>query len=255
MPNPDEISTKLLEDFDPALIEIKSDKGNQRYIGHEHIRMRLIEATGNQFDFRIDSVEYRDDGALREKQDNRTGEVRTPLTCVVTGTLTIPGLGSRTDVGVQEIQHGGGADSAYKGAVSDALKRCAMNFGVGLRQLYMGENVQTQQQTARATTSPKPVRQQAPKPKPEEINDKEFDDLVRAALATKDGGEYIRLVEAYAGKYTSRWIVLVRNCESEQGLDWIEKKAERMGIESAGLPIAIANRRAELTGALEGTNE
>ncbi len=48
--------------------------------------------------------------------------------------LAIPGLGSRQHIGVQKISDRGGEDLA-KGAVSDALKKAATLFGVGL-ELY-----------------------------------------------------------------------------------------------------------------------
>lgn len=48
--------------------------------------------------------------------------------------LTIPGLGSREHVGVQAIADRAGED-LVKGAVTDALKKCATLFGVGL-ELY-----------------------------------------------------------------------------------------------------------------------
>jgi hypothetical protein len=238
MPTPDEISDQLLADFDPKDIELKD---GQRFIGHERIRLRLIQATGNQFDWCIDKVEYRDDGAIRERQDKRTGAVHTPLTCVVYGTLTIPGLGSRSDTGVQVIQHGSGEDSAYKGAVSDALKRCAMNFGVGLRQLYIGENVES---SSRATTQPKPVNQKPVTPANErrQLSDKEFDEEVRKALATKDSQQMLLLVEE-AQDFTGRWIILAQNALSLQSLDWLERKAQAMGITSPAVANAFRKRR------------
>ena len=178
------ISEALLADFPNAVIE---NKDGQRFIGHEHIRMRIIEATNNRFDWRIDLVEYRNDGALRERQDKRTGELHTPMVCVVTGTLIIPGLGSRSDTGVQEIQHGSGADSAYKGAVSDCLKRCAMNFGVGLRQLYMGEVVNDSQNAPR-TQNKAPTSDDAPV-SPIIGRMDVFDERLAEATATTNGQE------------------------------------------------------------------
>jgi Rad52/22 family double-strand break repair protein. len=136
---PAEITAKLVESFPHDVIE---DKQGKRYIAAEHIIWRLIEATGNNYEWRIDAHEYRNDGTLRDRTDRKTGEtIPAPPVCVVHGTLTIPGLGSRSDSGVQEMEAGQGADAAYKGAVSDCLKRCARLFGVGLRQLYMGEDV------------------------------------------------------------------------------------------------------------------
>lgn len=56
-------------------------------------------------------------------------------TLVVTGRLTIPGLGSREGTGIQEMVSPAGKDMGadlLKGADSDALKRAALLFGVGI---------------------------------------------------------------------------------------------------------------------------
>jgi hypothetical protein len=48
--------------------------------------------------------------------------------------LTIPGLGTREHIGVQAVEERGGED-LVKGAITDALKKAATLFGVGL-ELY-----------------------------------------------------------------------------------------------------------------------
>ena len=45
--------------------------------------------------------------------------------------LTLPGLGSRQQLGVQNIDAGSGEDMV-KGAITDGLKKCASLFGVAL---------------------------------------------------------------------------------------------------------------------------
>lgn len=50
---------------------------------------------------------------------------------VVIGTMSIPGLGTRSGIGVQRLAGNYGED-AFKGAKSDCLKVCAVNFGIGL---------------------------------------------------------------------------------------------------------------------------
>ena len=124
---------KLLESFDQSVIEHKQ---GMSYIGHEHIRLRVIDATDNHFDWEVTGVDYRTDGVVRDRQNKQTGEMFTPQVMVVTGKLTIPGLGTRTGMGVQVLEGGAGED-AYKGAESDAFKRAAMAFGVALKQLYV----------------------------------------------------------------------------------------------------------------------
>lgn len=48
------ISDALLAPFDHALFE---QKQGMTYIAAEHVRMRVIQATGNQFTFTIDKTE------------------------------------------------------------------------------------------------------------------------------------------------------------------------------------------------------
>ena len=50
-------------------------------------------------------------------------------------TLSLPGLGSRQHIGVQAVEANSGEDVIAKGAVTDALKKAATLFGVGL-ELY-----------------------------------------------------------------------------------------------------------------------
>jgi len=236
MKNPDDINTTLLEPFPQSLIE---DKQGKRYIGHEHIRMRVIEATGNQFEWHVGSMEYRDDGAVRPRQDKKTNEWNVPPVMIVTGTLTIPGLGARSGTGVQVIEAGAGEDT-YKAAESDAFKRAAMAFGVGLQQLYMDAPAVPQQVTERAT-SPRPqTRQQS-----EELTDKQFDEEVRTALKDKNNERFAELVSD-AGKYTSRWLVMIRNCESPQALDWLERRCAQMNMLSTLVADEFKKKKEEM---------
>ena len=86
------------------------------YVEAHTIIRRLNAATGGRWDFAV----------LREE---REGDLL-KATC----RLTIPELGSREHVGVQKVSDRGGED-LHKGAISDALKKCATLFGVGL-ELY-----------------------------------------------------------------------------------------------------------------------
>lgn len=145
---------KLLEPFPQSAIEKKQ---GMAYIAHDTIRMRVIEATDNAFDWVVTGMEYRNDGVVKERQNRSTGEMFTPQVMIVTGNLSIPGLGTRTGIGVQTLEAGSGEDM-YKGAESDAFKRAAMSFGVALKQLYTddGKPQQAQQQPA-PPPAPKPL--------------------------------------------------------------------------------------------------
>lgn len=86
------------------------------YIPTHLVIHRLNDATGHNWDWRIVNLE-------------RHGDL---LMCY--GELTIPGHGTRTGIGVQQVSPGGGEDLA-KGVSSDALKKAATLFGVAL-ELY-----------------------------------------------------------------------------------------------------------------------
>jgi len=90
-----------------------------------------------------------------------------------------------------------------------------------------------------ATTSPEPANVR------EDMSDAEFDQAVRDALTSRNGGQYQALVRG-AGKYTSRWLILIRHADSESALAWIEK-AIPDGMKSTLLEDEIAKRRTEIT--------
>lgn len=209
------ISDALRADFPANLIEQKQGKS---YIGHEHIRERVIEATGNQFDWHLASMEYRNDGAIKARGN---GEV--PLVNVATGTLTIPGLGSRTGIGVQVIEFGGGEDSAYKGAESDAFKRAAMAFGVGLQLYVNGPSERgsspAQQTTANTTTS-------AP------INPDQFLQSWKIAFGTKSK-EAIADSFNIAGTNLDLWQLMYESMPDRKTLTWLIDEMSKKGVEQS----------------------
>jgi len=147
----EDITARLSLSFDAEALEWKN---NFAYIPHELVRQALIDATDNQFNWSIDQILFRDDGAPRRSVNRETGEIPNPTVMIVVGTLTIPGLGSRAGIGAHPIDAGSGEDAAYKSADSDALKRAAMAFGVGLKQLYIDKPRQGGQQQQRQSTPP-----------------------------------------------------------------------------------------------------
>ncbi len=88
--------------------------------GHTVIH-RLNDATNNQWTFSVDKIE-------RMEIDQSNALVMAYVT------LEIPDLGRRSHIGVQSVNARGGED-LVKGAVTDALKKAATLFGVGL-ELY-----------------------------------------------------------------------------------------------------------------------
>jgi hypothetical protein len=93
------------------------------YVEGFTIIRRLNEATGGTWDWAIRSFEFRPLPPTKMGKDQSL--------VVVTGELTIPGLGTRAGVGVQKVSEDGGED-LVKGASTDALKKAATLFGVAL---------------------------------------------------------------------------------------------------------------------------
>jgi hypothetical protein len=75
--------------------------------------IRRLNKVAIGWDFKITKTEWREDLLL------------------VYGELTIPGLGTRSGIGVQKVSERGGED-LVKGASSDSLKKSATLFGVAL---------------------------------------------------------------------------------------------------------------------------
>jgi hypothetical protein len=106
-----------------AIKQREAVKGGKKldYVEGHTVVHRLNEATDNVWDFRILNIDSLETG----------GQSR-----LITATveLCLPGLGCRQHIGVQTVYSNGGED-LVKGAITDALKKAATLFGVGL-ELY-----------------------------------------------------------------------------------------------------------------------
>lgn len=116
------------------------------YLPTHTVIHRLNDATANRWDFRLTRLDLMGD------------------TYVAVGELTIPGLGTRTGIGVQRVADRAGED-LVKGAASDCLKKCATLFGVGI-ELYgpdyeAGEVESTAATAGAGETAPMANRHQA----------------------------------------------------------------------------------------------
>jgi hypothetical protein len=141
---PKSINEQLLDDlgkrFDRAAVKQRAGYGGKMldYLATDTV-IRRLNQTAQSWSFEIQSLEFRDN------------------LCIVVGRLTIPGLGTRSGIGVQQLMQGGGSEDLVKGASSDALKKAATLYGVGL-ELY-GPDLE-----AMAAQSP----QNAPQPAPQQ---------------------------------------------------------------------------------------
>ena len=170
----EEITKALTVEFPKSAIKYRDDHGTRLpYVEAHTVIRRLIEATDNTFDVAVLEQSIQPNGKTSKGADKFliTARVR----------LTIPGLGSREHMGVQAVVTGGGEDLA-KGAISDAIKKAATLFGVGL-ELY-GPDYEAGEIEDRAVSQrPAPVRHaaqtrqdaprrtEAPSPHPDMVTD------------------------------------------------------------------------------------
>jgi hypothetical protein len=112
------ISDALGKPFPKEAVKQRPGGGSKMldYIDGTAIIRRLNDATGNNWSFHLTRLEWHADLLM------------------ATGELTIPGMGTRTGIGVQKVSERGGED-LVKGASTDALKKAATLFGVAL-ELY-----------------------------------------------------------------------------------------------------------------------
>lgn len=114
-PSVAEMVARLAADFPASAIKSRIGRGNvlMSYVDTKTVIRRLNEATGGHWELHVLNLDWR------------------PELLVATVALTIPGLGRREHMGIQEIGPKQGGD-LVKGAVSDGLKKAATLFGVGL---------------------------------------------------------------------------------------------------------------------------
>lgn len=131
-----EIVAALLEHFPAEEIHQRPD--GYDYIDQAAIMHRLIECTDGVFD-----IEITDGPKLVTYPKPKTGESVAIWQANVK--LTIPGLGSRTNVGTATCVN---EDSA-KSAVTDGIKKAATLFGVALHLYAKAERAQVSNQGQR----------------------------------------------------------------------------------------------------------
>ena len=221
-----ECKRRLCDPFPAELIE---EKNGLSYLPHEVIRQRLIEATGNCFDWTIDQILFRDDGVTRRAKDRTTGETPRPLSMVVVGRLTIPELGTRPGIGAHPLDAGAGEDAAYKSAESDAVKRAAMAFGVALEQLYVqtGEAKRVQTRRISARSAAHPARSSGGKPAAWQAR---IDAALGLSLAEGKRVWQQLVAEAINEKSEEQLAMLIASARTPEAAEAITERAKRQGI-------------------------
>jgi len=125
------VTEALAQPLDPQLVSQRKGRGGRQfdYIeGHT-----AIDQANKIFGFGSWGYELVGDVTLRtiEQTDSRTGEVTRSVAYSALVKVSVPGAPARTDVGFQPVtdESAEGHETAYKGCVTDALKRALRSFG------------------------------------------------------------------------------------------------------------------------------
>jgi len=230
----DEITRALMAPFAEEEIEDRKVGGNRTafYVAGENIIRRLIQATGNRYDVEIKSLERQD----APKVDQKTGEIKQRELWIARVAVTVPGLGTREHIGVQMVEEGSGED-IIKGVITDAVKKAATLFGVGL-ELY---------------DDPKPGSNQNTSGRQDRRGDgtdlTTWRERVKQALAVEDPNLWQEVIKA-AGKDPSkdtwRWIEIVAQLPTLDRLERFSHFAADQGMLTSAVESKIANRKKDL---------
>ena len=138
---PPAVTQKLSEPLDPSLVSRRKGRGNRSFAYVEG--RTAIDQANRIFGFGGWGHEVVGEVVLREidNVDPKTGEVRRIRAYSATVRVNVPGAPPRADVGFHTVaeENGEGHETAYKGAVTDALKRALRTFGDQFGNALYGE--------------------------------------------------------------------------------------------------------------------
>lgn len=127
------VVAKLKEPFDSSLIKQRTGFNNTKldYVAGHTVIYRTMAATNDNFDLRITvpPIIQEMTESYRNKSTGKT-ETRQVFLVIVGVEVTIPGLGSRSGLGVQKMNSV--SEDLVKGALTDAFKNAMKFFGVAL---------------------------------------------------------------------------------------------------------------------------
>ena len=146
------VTQALGQSLDPSLVSRRKGRGNRSY---SYVEGRTaIDQANRIFGFGGWGHEVVGEVALREIEnvDPKTGEVTRIRAYAATVRVTVAGAQSRTDVGFHTVveENGEGHETAYKGAVTDAMKRALRTFGDQFGNALYGEQPAAGQPAKRA---------------------------------------------------------------------------------------------------------
>ena len=128
---PASVTEKLAQPLDASLVSQRKGRGNRNF---SYVEGRTVIDQANRiFGFGGWGHELVGDVTLREldQVNTQTDEVKRIRAYSATVKVTVPGAPPRTDVGFQPVsdETAEGHETAFKGAVTDALKRAMRTFG------------------------------------------------------------------------------------------------------------------------------
>ena len=167
------VTEALAQPLDPRLVSQRKGRGGRKfdYIeGHT-----AIDQANRIFGFGGWGYELVGDVTLRqiESVDSRSGEVASSASYSAIVKVTVPGAPYRTDVGFQAVtdESAEGHETAFKGAVTDALKRALRSFGDRFGNGLYGDpptnirNSRPPGPTPEPRQQPQPERRTEPQPR------------------------------------------------------------------------------------------
>ena len=160
------VTEALAQPLDPQLVSQRKGRGGRTfdYIeGHT-----AIDQANRIFGFGGWGFELVGDVTLRhiDQTDSRTGEVTSTAAYSAVVKVSVPGASARTDVGFQPVtdESPEGHETAFKGAVTDGLKRTLRSFGDRFGNGLYGDPPTTSRRNREPESTP---RRQQPAPERE----------------------------------------------------------------------------------------
>ena len=138
---PASVTDKLAQPLDASLVSQRKGRGNRSF---SYVEGRTVIDQANRiFGFGGWGHEVVGDVTLRDldQVNTQTGEVKRIRAYSATVKVTVPGAPPRTDVGFQPVsdETAEGHETAFKGAVTDALKRSLRTFGAQFGNALYGD--------------------------------------------------------------------------------------------------------------------
>ena len=133
---PASVTEKLAQPLDASLVSQRKGRGNRSF---SYVEGRTVIDQANRiFGYGGWGHELVGDVTLRDldQVNTQTGEVKRIRAYSATVKVTVPGAPPRTDVGFQPVsdETAEGHETAFKGAVTDALKRSLQHLRSPVRQ-------------------------------------------------------------------------------------------------------------------------